>query len=145
MTQKKEFNHPALKLNQKKLLIFTALSKHIFYYRMFISKYVLQAGHVPVNPFMSFDYFLLDAVERDLVREGNNNLLMRCDELWVFGPISNGVLVEIQIAKSRGMPIHYFKIIDATHIVKVMPAEIELEEEIKNVVLNNPDLLQTTK
>ena len=55
----KEFNHPAMKLDQKKLLIFTALSKHLFYYRMFISKYVLEAGYVPVNPFMSFDYFLL--------------------------------------------------------------------------------------
>ena len=138
----KEFNHPAMKLDQKKLLIFTALSKHLFYYRMFISKYVLEAGYVPVNPFISFDYFLLDSVERDLVREGNNNLLKRCDELWVFGPISNGVLVEIQIAKSLSMPINYFKIIDSAKIVKVAPSEIELEDEIKQVVSNNPQLLQ---
>lgn len=51
---------------------------------------------------MVFDYFLLDAIERDLVREGNNNLVKRCDEIWVFGAVSNGVLAEIQIANEQG-------------------------------------------
>jgi len=89
------FIHPALALTQDKPLIFTAFSKHVFYYRMFISKFVLEQGGVPLNPFMLFDYFMLDSVDRDIIRQANNIGVMRSDELWVFGPISDGVLVEI--------------------------------------------------
>lgn len=48
---------------------------------MFISKFVLEEGGVPLNPFMVFDYFMLDTVPRDTVREANNNLVKRCDEI----------------------------------------------------------------
>jgi len=98
----KDFAHPALNVQKDKPLVYTAMSKHLFYYRMFISVFVLENGGVPLNPFMVFDYFLLDAVDRDLVREGNNNLVKRCDEIWVFGAVSNGVLAEIQIAHEQG-------------------------------------------
>ena len=57
---------------------------------MFISVFVLENGGVPLNPFMVFDYFLLDAVDRDLICEGNNNLVKHCNEIWVFGVGSNG-------------------------------------------------------
>lgn len=124
------FSHPALALTTNKPLIYTAFSKHLFYYRMFISKYVLEKGAVPLNPFMVFDYFLLDAVDRDLVREANNNLVKRCDELWVFGPISNGVLAEIKIAEGSKKPIRYFKI-DASQVIRaVMQENAEFEEGV---------------
>ncbi len=84
---------------------------------------------VPLNPFMLFDYFLLDSVERDLIREANNSLVLRADELWTFGPISNGVLAEILLAQEADKPIHYFKIIKPH---KVIPANrIEMEEEVE--------------
>lgn len=54
---------------------------------------------------MVFGYFLLDAVDRDSVRVGNNNLVKQCDEIWVFGAVSNGVLAEIQIANKQGKPV----------------------------------------
>ncbi len=40
-----------LSLDTPRALIYTALSKHLFYYRMFISKFVLEQGAVPLNPF----------------------------------------------------------------------------------------------
>ena len=98
----KEFKHEALELTEDKSLVYTAMSKHLFYYRMHISKYVIEQHKVPLNPFMIFDYFLLDSVDRDLVREGNNNLVKRSDEIWVFGAVSDGVLAEIKIAKEIG-------------------------------------------
>ncbi|MFA6389961.1 MAG: hypothetical protein WCW77_05305, partial [Patescibacteria group bacterium] len=64
------FTHNALKLTNDKNLIFTAMSKHLFYFRMHISKYVFEQHGVPLNPFMISEYFLLDTVDRDLVREG---------------------------------------------------------------------------
>lgn len=102
------FEHAALSLPGKNPLIYTALSKHYFYYRMYISRYVLEQGCVPLNPFMLFDYFLLDSVDRDLIRDANNSVVLRADQIWVFGPVSNGVLAEILLAKNAHKPISYF-------------------------------------
>jgi hypothetical protein len=129
----KVFNHPALEVQKDKPLVYTAMSKHLFYFRMFISVFVLENGGVPLNPFMVFDYFMLDAVDRDLVREGNNNLVKRCDEIWVFGAVSNGVLAEIQIAKERGKKVRYFAIEKPHQIIETDKNSVELEEDIKDL------------
>ncbi len=132
------FNHSALSLTENNALVYTALSKHLFYYRMFISKFVLEQGKVPLNPFMIFDYFLLDSVDRDLVRKANNSIVLRADEVWVFGPISNGVLSEILIAKEAEKMIRYFRIDKPHAIVPIDVSEIEMEDEVtdhKNLVI----------
>lgn len=127
----REFEHQTLNLKEDKLLVYTAISKHYFYYRMFISKFVLEQHKIPLNPFMIFDYFLLDCVDRNLIREGNNNLVNRADELWVFGPISNGVLAEIKIAKRMNKPIKYFAIQKPHQIILIRTEEAEFENEVK--------------
>lgn len=119
-----------LDLKKNKDFVYTAMSKHFFYYRMHISKFVLKQSKVPLNPFMIFDYFLLDSVDRNLVREGNNNLLIKCDELWVFGPVSDGVLAEIKIAKDLKKPIRYFKIEGSCKIICVSKEDVEMENEV---------------
>jgi hypothetical protein len=124
------FKHKALDLMNDKSLVYTAMSKHLFYYRMHISKFVLEQHKVPLNPFMIFDYFLLDSVDRDLVREGNNNLVKRADEIWVFGKVSNGVLAEIKIAKETSRPVKYFKIEKPHNIVPIATDEVEMEDEV---------------
>lgn len=126
------FKHPAINLQTDKMLVYTAMSKHYFYYRMHISKFVLEQGMVPLNPFMIFDYFLLDSVNRDLIREGNNNLVKRVDQVWVFGPISNGVLAEIKIAKNNNKQLSYFKIQRPHSIISISESEVELEVELKD-------------
>jgi hypothetical protein len=80
-----EFSHRALNQTQKTKVIFIAMSKHFFYFRRHCVKYVLEQGHTPISQFGIFDYFLLDTVNRDLIRKANNNLLRISDELWVFG------------------------------------------------------------
>jgi hypothetical protein len=42
---------------------------------------VLEKGMVPLNPFMLFDYFLLDRIDRDLVRNANNSIVVRSDQI----------------------------------------------------------------
>jgi hypothetical protein len=113
------FEHRALGLQENKNLVYTAMSKHLFYFRMHISKYVIEQHKVPLNPFMTFEYFMLDTVKRDLVREANNNLVMRSDELWVFGPVADGVLAEIKTAKLKGKPVKYFKITKYKDIIPI--------------------------
>lgn len=125
------FQHQALELRQDKLLVFTALSKHLFYYRMFISKFVLEQGAVPLNPFMVFDYFLLDSVDRDLIREANNNLVKRSDQIWVFGGVSNGVLAEIKIAREMGKTVRYFTLEKPHTIEECESTSVEMEDEVK--------------
>lgn len=130
---KDSFAHPALAVQRDKPLVYTAMSKHLFYFRMFISVFVLNKGGVPLNPFMVFDYFLLDAVDRDLVREGNNNLVKRCDEIWVFGAVSNGVLAEIQVAHEQGKVVRYFAIEKPHTIVDIAKGEVDMEDEVANM------------
>ncbi len=84
-------------LQEEKRLVYTAQSCKNFHQRMLICKHVFEQGAVPLNPFNVFGYYLYELVERNEVRNANNNLLKRCDEVWVYGEISNGVLAEIQM------------------------------------------------
>lgn len=124
------FSHPALALRGGKKVVYTALSKKWFYFRYHIVKYALEQGVVPINPFTSFEYFLLDTVDRDVVRAANNALVHRADELWVFGDVSDGVLAEIKQAKEQGKPVRYFKIIKSQAIEPVESSEVTLEDEV---------------
>lgn len=91
-------------------VIFTAYSKKNFYMKNRISRFVLEKGRYPYNPFLNLDYFLSDSVDQDKIRECNNVFLKRVDELWVFGDISDGVQLEIDIAKKLNIPIKFFSI-----------------------------------
>lgn len=82
---------------------------------------------------MVFDYFLLDAVDRDLVREGNNNLVKKCDEIWVFGAVSNGVLAEVQIANEQSKKVRYFAIEKPHKIIESSKEKVEMEDEVADL------------
>ncbi len=58
---------------------------------------------------MNFDYNLAGVVNQNLIRTANNTMITRCDELWVFGEISDGVLAEIYIAQKHGKPVHFYE------------------------------------
>ena len=108
-------------------IIFTALSKKIFYHRGTISKYVLENEGIPINPFMNFDYYFYDSIEREKIREANNQLVKFCDELWVFGEVSDGIEREINIAESNKKPIRYFSIDDYGKIIEINKQEVRKE------------------
>jgi hypothetical protein len=91
----------------------------------------LEKGFTPISQFGIFDYFITDAVDRDLVARANNNLIRISDELWVFGPISDGVLAEIKMVKESGKPIKYFKIIDSKEIKEISKNEAGFEEDLE--------------
>lgn len=122
------FSHNAINLQNKKPIVFTALSKKYFYMRMFVVKYVLEQGKVPINPFTSFDYYLLDVVDRDTIRNANNNLVATADELWTFGTISNGVMAEIKQALKQGKPVRYFSIENDKDIREVSLDDLVFED-----------------
>jgi len=128
----KKFIHVADTLHEKKKMVFTAQSCKNFHQRMLICKFVFEQGAVPINPFNLFGYFLYELVDRDLVRNANNNVLERCDELWVFGGISDGVLSEILHCKNAGKPVRYYDISGLPHAIReVPPKELPFESEVK--------------
>lgn len=116
-------------LTKSKPIIFTAQSKVFFYCRDAVCQYVFQHDKIPLNPFRVFGYFLGDRVDRDLIRQGNNNLIKIAEELWVFGcPIADGVLFEIILAKKLGKPIRFFTIENrAEDIRETNPTELSFE------------------
>ncbi|MCI0532672.1 hypothetical protein L0Y49_00460 [bacterium] len=104
-------------------VVFTAMSRHYFCYRMFITKFVLEREKIPISVFTLYDYFLLDTVSREFLIICNNALIRRVDELWVFGPLSDGVRAEIKIAKKAGKPIKYFRVSAPNSISEIKKAK----------------------
>lgn len=127
-----KFEHVAKGLQKDKKVVFTAQSCKNFHQRMLICKHAFELGAVPVNPFNLFGYFLYELVDRDLVRSGNNNLLRRCDELWVYGEISDGVLAEIEMFKVSGKPMRFFDITNLPAEVKeISKNDLIFEDNVK--------------
>jgi len=117
--------------SKRKPVIFTAQSKYFFFARKIICKYVIERDLVPINPFTSLDYFLSDSVDRDLVRECNWNYIRLCQELWVFGPIADGVLAEIFQAVELKMPVVIFSLGSSLNSVSPIGShEIILEDDV---------------
>ncbi len=123
----KNFDHRALHLKPRDTVVFTAMSKRNFYMRYFVAKFVLDQGNVPLNPFMIFDYFLVDTVDRDVIRQANNTLVSRADELWVFGNISDGVQAEILQFKKTKKPVRYFMFSNDKDVTEVEEDKAQLE------------------
>jgi len=112
----------------KNPIVFVAFSKRNFFWRDHIVKYVLESGKVPVCAFVMFDYFLADTLPRDVLIDANNDLIRRSDELWVFGEVSNGVKMEIDLAKSLQKPVRFFAINpNVQEIKQIKESEVQFD------------------
>lgn len=121
---------------------FTAQSKALFYCRDAVCEFVLRRGFLPLNPFRVFGYFLSDRVERDLVRQANNQLIAVADELWVFGPVSDGVLFEIVRARNFRKPVRFFTIATRSEDIRAVgPRDVRFEPEVHAFQIKREDLL----
>lgn len=127
------FDHVAKHLQEAKKVVFTAQSCKNFHQRMLICKHAFEQWVIPINPFTLFGYYLYELVDRDLIRNANNNIIKRCDELWVYGEISDGVLVEIQMFQTLQKPIRYFDISHLPQTIQEITTTNDLvfEEDVK--------------
>lgn len=134
--------HIKVSETKERKVVFTAQSKQYFYCRDVVCEYVLRQGCIPVNPFRIFDYFLSDRVDRNLIRNGNNEMIKRCDELWVFGNVSDGVLFEIYMCRKMGKTVRFFNIATrAKEIVELKPEEVIFDPEIHSYQIKRENLL----
>ena len=67
-------------------------------------------GYIPLAPHLHYPQFMDDddKEQRELGLRFALILLGKCNELWVFNRVSQGMAQEINKAKKRGMPIRYF-------------------------------------
>lgn len=73
-------------------------------------RFVIGEGFMPVASHLLYPQILNDGdpVERDLGLLFGLALLRLCDEVWVFGEKTPGVLQEIEEAKKLKKPIRYY-------------------------------------
>ena len=73
-------------------------------------KFAISKGYIPLAPHLHYPQFLddRDMEERELGLHFALILLGKCEELWVFGEVSQGMADEIGKAERRKMPIKYF-------------------------------------
>ncbi len=115
---------------KNKELIYPTYSKHNFYFRANISRFILNQGCIPLIPFMLLDYFSTYAKDKDIIKNANN-VIRKADKLWVFGQIADRVLHEIKIAKKLDKPIKYFEIINSKEIRKISEEEVKFEGDLE--------------
>lgn len=75
------------------------------------SRYIYSQGGIPLAPHLIFTTFLDEAIieERTAGMEMGLELLIKCDELWVFGDkISEGMAGEIAAAEDLGLRVKRF-------------------------------------
>ena len=75
------------------------------------SKQANKAGYVPLAPHLLLTRFLNDQNPDERIQglPLGQELLKRCDEIWVYGPtISQGMKYEIDTAKELGKPFRLF-------------------------------------
>ena len=74
-------------------------------------RYVIAEGCMPVASHVFFAASGMlqddDPAERELGRMFGLSLLGVCDEVWVFGPVSEGMEMEIREAKRLHIPVVY--------------------------------------
>ena len=99
-------------MSKEKKVVFTAISKRLFYSRMNVSDFVLKEGFIPLNPFMIFDFLLFEEVNRESIRNSNDSLIKKSDEMWVFGDVDSDTKEDIKRAEKLKKEIRYFSVND---------------------------------
>lgn len=81
-------------------------------------RFVVSRKRVPIAPHLLFPQFVSERTERGLAMKMDYLLLLRCDEVWVFGEITEGMAAEIEMAEDEGKRVRYFTR-DMTEVTKV--------------------------
>lgn len=95
------------KYDRGKKVIFVSQAAVNMCWARLICKYVIKKGHVPVNYFTAFGHFVHEIADLSTMIDSINSLIVRCDQLWAFGEVSEGMWYEIKMCKELGIPVKY--------------------------------------
>jgi len=107
------------------------MNSKYFKYREWISKFVFDQGAIPINSLMVYGYYLYGMVNRDLIIEAYRTVVGKCDEVWVFGDISDGVKEAMIISKKRNIKLRYFDMSRYPQIFEINEDQIVWDEGVK--------------
>jgi len=122
--QNTQLNKKVNKFDKNKKIIFASQAKENMCWARLICKFILDKGHVPVNYFTVYGNFVYELADQKTMIDSINSLILRCDELWAFGEISEGMWFEIKMCYELGIPVRFFKINKLPKSIK----EIEIDE-----------------
>lgn len=74
------------------------------------TRMAIQQGLVPITPHLFYASVLDDNIEQERAQGmlAGQAMLLRCDEVWVFGSPTEGMRAEIDVATQHGIVIcHY--------------------------------------
>ena len=71
-------------------------------------RFVVRQKRVPLAPHLLFPQFVAEATERETAMTMDYILLQRCDEVWAFGDVTEGMAAEIEVAEDEGKRVRYF-------------------------------------
>lgn len=75
------------------------------------SRMACEKGYLPIAPHLLFPQFLQEGIEaeRKLGIKMGLELLLCCDEVWVFGEATEGMTMEIAFATKNGKKIRFME------------------------------------
>ncbi len=81
-------------------------------------RFVVSKKRVPIAPHLLLPQFVSEATERGLAMKMDYLLLLRCDEVWAFGEVTEGMAAEIEMAEDEDKRVRYFTR-EMTEVTKV--------------------------
>lgn len=77
----------------------------------FYSHMACEQGYLPIAPHLLFPQFLNEGIEaeRQLGISMGMELLLACEEVWVFGEATEGMQAEIAFATEQGKKIRFME------------------------------------
>gem|GEM_PF-883884 len=109
-TRNKKLNIQIKKYDKGKKVVFISQAAVNMCWARLICRFVINKGFAPVNYFTAFGHFVHELADQQTMIDSINSLIVRCDELWAFGEISEGMWYEIKMCKELGIPVKYFDI-----------------------------------
>lgn len=106
------------KYDKEKQIVFVSQASSNMCWARLMCKFVLDQGYVPVNYFTVFGHFVHELADLETMIDSVNSLIVRCNQLWAFGEISEGMWYEIKMCKKLGIPVKYFSIERIPHEIK---------------------------
>lgn len=114
----------------KKKIVYVAMSSSLFRIKEWMVKFVFEQGAIPVSCLMLYGYYMYDMVPREKLIEAYKNMVMLCDEYWIFGEVSDGVRDGMIIAKKHKKPIRCFDITQFPKIFEISEDELVYMEGV---------------
>lgn len=131
--------------SQKKSVYITH-SRSWFYVREMLTNYAVQKGTAPLDPFMNYGFYLNGAAAREDIMACCHQMIRNCDEVWVFGPISETMLTDIMVALWEGKPIHFYSIGEQiSDLNEITVDDIIFEREVHAGQIRKSELLDFIK